>query len=664
MVYLDNKLCLAFSELVPMIVNRDNFYHHKNSGNYTTHGTGGNGRTVYVEYETMPAKHKADVLDYYGCPYSYMCKQPLLEQIEKDHKADTYYRGYVLPNGDKLPSSDYNLEGKPQINYVRRYTEAAEWLNMLIKLTADKKTIKQELNITIAKFWEASIDLIKTRQVNLPKTPKRLREKIKGYELNGYEYLIETHKFGNGYSRKVVGEVAEAFLKEMLAMRNKHSDVVISDEYNRWAKENGLEAITPEAVGYWRKKWKNELILEREGKSTTYNQLSKQARRKRPSAPLLLINSDDNVLDLFYKSSTEKWFRPSLYVVIDAYNDYILGYAIGETVTDELVKEAYRNAQRHVAQLTGNLFTWQQIQTDRWHVSGKNTTKLEHFYNSMAVFTPAGVNNSQAKYVERSFGTVWHSVLKRMFPYNYSGHNITAKQKLNSDHLKPAYFPNVEEAPEQIEAFINAMRNTKRKGSELTRQQEWVQVFATSEKSKNKLLSTEKYLEVYGKTHDYLNGITAKGLTPTIMGQELIYELSQDIIMEHRGKKVQVIYDEADLSTVLVTDHKGLRFLAHTYELLPSAIADYESGDKERLQRLLNEKKALAPMLQGRIDDRKAVLERAQINAQSRIQAGVLVKEVTHQDQKVITAMNNGARVIDIYQEEEETDIYKQMSGQ
>lgn len=656
MIYLNGVLCLEYDELVPVIMTCDSYRHHKESKNLTTHGSGGNGRKVYIEFETLPEKFKTAVKNHYGCPYTYTSRQPILQALEVDAEAEAFYLNYTLPNGDKLPSSNYSIDSKPQINYVQRYTEAANWLNMLIRLTQDKATLKQELNISMSKFWESAIELIKLKQVCLPKSYKRIKEKIKGYQTEGYEYLIETHKFGNSYSKKIVGDVAEALLKELLTLRNKHADTTIAKEYNKWAIENQLKTITPEAVGYWRKKWRNELILEREGMGKTYTTLSKQGRRKRPTAPLLLVNSDDNVLDIYFRAPGNDWFRPVVYVVMDAYNDYILGYAVGSTVTKELIKEAYRNANRHVMKLTGASYCWQQLQTDRWGISGKNTTDLEQFYNSMAISTPAGLKNSQTKYIERSFGAVWHEVLKKCFPGNYSGHNVNAKQKLNPDTLKPAYFPSVTQSEQQVAQFIEAMRQTKRTDCDLTRQQEWLNAFNTSDKSQKRLLSEEQRLQIFGKPHTHLNRIEAKGLTPTLLGKERLYELSQDILFKHVGKQVQVIYDEADLNTVLVTDGKGLRFLAHEYKLLPSAIADYEAGDGERIQNLLNEKKTLLPQIQELITSRKGVLERAKIDAESRLQAGVMVKEITHKDQQLITAVQNGADG-----DEEVIDIYKDM---
>lgn len=643
MEYLDGKLCLEFSELVPEVIAKPLYDYAKAQGNITVHGIGGNGRKVLIEFDTMPVKYKAKVREIYGDPYVYASKMPILNALQWDHKAKAFYSGYVLPNGDMLPATDKDLRGKTQINYVHRYTEAATWLNMLGRLTTDKATLKRELNISIMQFWDEATGLIKTKKVNLPANPKRLKEKLKIYAEGGYESLIEVHKFGNDFSKKIKNKEAESYLKALLSARNKHDDTIVAGYYNEYATELGLDTITPGAVGYWRKKWESFLMLEREGVGKVYNKLSKRGQRKRPSAPLLLINSDDNVLDAFFRTDDSDWFRPVLYVVIDAHNDYILGYAVGANVTKELVKEAYRNAQRHVASLTGDAYCWQQIQTDHWGISGKNTTELEAFYHSMATFTPAGLKNAQTKYVERSFGTTWHQELKKEFPHNYSGHNVTSKEKLNPDNLLPINFPHISEAQERIERFINRMRLTKRKGSELTRLEEWVANFKASEKSKKNRLSPELRLQIFGKFRLDRSGkietnqITASGITPTILGERRVYELSQQQIFDHIGKSVQVIYDENDLSEVLVTDGKNLRFIAREYDLLPGAIADYEEGDRARIDNLLSEKKTILPAIKEWASDWKATLERGGIDAESRIQAGVLTKEINHNDQRLIS---------------------------
>jgi len=352
-------------------------------------------------------------------------------------------------------------------------------------------------------------------------------------------------------------------------------------------------------------------------------------------------------------------------VVIDTFNDYILGYAFGDTITVELVKEAYRNANRHIMELTGGSYKWQQLQTDRWAISGKNTTPLEQFYNDTTNhFTPAQLKNSQSKYIERSFGTVWHQTLKKMFPHNYSGHNLTAKQKLNPDTLKAKNFPVLDNASEQIHLFIEAMRRTSRKDCELNRQQEWLEAFKGSEKSQKYLLSEEQRLQIFGKQNVKRDGlalqtnkITSKGIEVSILGNKHVYELSQMQIAKHIGTSVNVVYDEANLNHVLITDGEQLRFVAYKYKKSPAALADYEEGDAELLRLRLNEKKILAPYIQGFIQERDAVLGRAEIDAESRLQAGVLVKEVTHKDQQLITATQNGKVISMAIDEEDEEEI-------
>ena len=111
MEYIDNKLCLETNELIPMILERKNYDYHRSAGNFIVHGYGGNGRKVFVEYETMPEKQKQAVIDYYGDPYNYIAKQPILKALKLDVDAQEFYQNYVLPNGSKLPSSNYSLDG-------------------------------------------------------------------------------------------------------------------------------------------------------------------------------------------------------------------------------------------------------------------------------------------------------------------------------------------------------------------------------------------------------------------------------------------------------------------------------------------------------------------------------------------------------------------------
>lgn len=361
MEYINNELYLEFDEFVPSVMTKKNYDYHRGVSNIDVLGYGGNGRTVYIKYESLPQKHKAKVLEVYGCPYKYVLRKPLLNSIKHDQAAQDFYTNYVLPNGLKLPASDTDLKGKQQINYVMRYTTAANWLNMLQELTADKATLKKEFNVSVMEFWKAVFELIKIKKVKLPASRKHLLPKLKAYTENGYETLIETHKFGNSFSAKVEDKTSKAVLFGMLEIDVKFDNVDIALEYNKWAVVNNYKPITPEAVGYWRKKWKPYLYPKLEGIGKTNNTFSKKIKGYRPTAPLYLVNGDDNIFDAFFKNNQVKWYRPALYVVIDCFNDYILGYAIGHTITSELIQEAFRDANRHIREITKGNYSWHEL---------------------------------------------------------------------------------------------------------------------------------------------------------------------------------------------------------------------------------------------------------------------------------------------------------------
>ena len=132
-----NTLCLEYGELVPEVMGKPTYDQAKSRGNIKVHGRGGNGSKILIEFESLPPKYKGMVRDIYGDPYVYASKQPIINSLLWDHKAQQYYSEYTLPNGDSLPASDTDVTGKQQINYVHRYTEAASWLNLMIRLTTD-----------------------------------------------------------------------------------------------------------------------------------------------------------------------------------------------------------------------------------------------------------------------------------------------------------------------------------------------------------------------------------------------------------------------------------------------------------------------------------------------------------------------------------------------
>nr|WP_067054128.1 hypothetical protein [Mucilaginibacter sp. L294] len=651
MLYLnDNKLCLTYDEFVG-IFGVETYKSDKKRENITVHGLGGNGRKVFIEYETMQPKRKEEIKKRYGNPYEYLAKQPVLDLIDWDYQAHKFYQDYVLPNNLKLPATNVDAKGKPQINYVERYTKAANWLNMIGRITTDKKALKNNLKLTIGEFWDTVSELILKENIAIPASYKQLTAKLRAYNQlptaeERYELLIEKHRFGNDNAKKIDTDEAEALLLKMLSDPRKHDDTVIAAAYNQYAKAKDKETITPAAVGNFRRKNEHVLAATRDGKKKAYNKYTKEMQRDRASAPLLFINADDNCLDLFFEVETwteaggtkkSKYYRPMVYVITDTYNDYILGYAVGDKVTHELVYQAFRNALNHIQMLTGSYYLPHQLQTDRWGLDVKMKNALGEFYKRVASFTPQAHGVPQGKYIERSFGTEWHQVLKAMPTNNYAGQNITAKERLSAEYIVDAAknYPKIDRVPEVVETFINIMRMKANPKTGISRQKEWIEAFNASEKSKAKQINAGMKLQIMGKKHlnpknpdNSLLTITSAGLRPTINGKQVSIDLPDEVIFQHNGKKVEVFYDPEKLTEFLITDSKGLRFVAQKYNNVPGALADYLPGDGKRIQGLFDAKKQVANLLTETLNTRLLALEGTNIDPQALIQAGVLLKDV------------------------------------
>lgn len=588
-----------------------------------------NAKLNIYPYEQLGKRYRDAVDKCFGNPYNYVAKAPIRNAVKPDHKAEEYYLAYRYDGNKCLPTE-----------HVVKYTKAASWLNMIIQMNDDKKAIKKQLGLSLELFWQNVCELIKIEKIDLPTSYKRLRQSMAEYQENGYESLIDW-RFGNKLAAKVNDEISKSILLELIAHPNQHDDFIVAQAYNRWAIENNYKPIDAATVGVHRRQNRYQLEGQRNGNSSWYNNFGKIIHRTRPSAPLLLIGSDDNDLDLYFrderKGKSNPYYRFKLIVVMDAFNDYILGYSYGETVTTDLIKAAYLDAVYHIRQLTGGWYLMDQIQTDRW-----GSGSLNSFYQSIATYTPATAKVARAKYIERAFGTEWHQVLK-MYP-NYAGKNITSQFRINRDHLDVAKrdFPTIQEGYQYIEDFINRLRLIPDRKTGISRQQQWINAFNTSELSRQHQISEARMLHLLGSKHTHTHTITNGGLRVNFNGQLFTYEVPDELYLQNVGKKVQVTYDPYDYSRVLVTDGGNLRFVAREFEKMSSAIADYKDGDRARLNMMLMQKRKHVEAISESRNKRQEVIERAGVDAASLLQAQVMVKELKQSAEITYQQVSNG----------------------
>lgn len=621
MEYLGNILCITGGELIVSAGNPDGVMAEGTYKSLVYRNRirvlrrASYGSPALVEYDSLPARYREAWEARHGDPHARRKFAPFAERLHEDADAYNVFTSYTYDGGRKLPDEA-----------IVSYCNDAMILNAVRETLEVMMAARKAARLSMAGRWEKMLELVDGVRAdypnNLPKTAVTLKRKYQRYQAEGYTALIHAG-FGNRNRVKVKDAVDEAVLLDILSYGNQLPATVAAETYNLWAESHRAPAITPRTVRNYLTAHAVEIDAARCGSKAWADAFDPVVHRLRPTAPLLLVNSDDNDLDLYFKNGKDNYYRFKLYVVLDAHCDYILGYAFGDQVTGELIREAYRNAMRHIWELTGGYYLWHQTVADRWGLQSDN---LLGFFDSLATFTPPAAGLARSKVIERSFGVEWHNALKHY--NNYAGHNITAKEKHNSDFAQTNLRrrPTVKEAPALIAQFIARMRTLEWKGSGRSRQQVWLDGFRAMEAERMKPITEEVYLQRFGRRHEYENTVRNSGITITIGDLKRTYDVPEEVYRQAVGRKVRVIYDPADLSRVLVEGDR-LRFVATENVPLPMALADMKPGDRERLNAVLERKKRLRDENRTAREARRAVLERIGTDAQSLLQAGVMVKE-------------------------------------
>jgi hypothetical protein len=603
-------------------------------------------RRVLIGFEKLSDENKEKITKRFGNPYDFMARQPIRNLIKYDHQAEEFYLSYRFDETKTLPT-----------DHVHKYSTAASWLNMFKGVVADKKSLKKLLNLTIEKFWEHSIELIKTESIDLPTSYRRLLATLKEYETNGYASLIDW-RFGNKLAAKVKDELSESTLLEMIAHPNQYDDVFIALQYNQWAKKNNYKPIDSATVGNHRRKKEHLIIMHREGNSDLNEKFLPQVKGFRPSEPLYMVESDDNHLDLLFtdpddSTSSKDYHKYKAIVVVDSFNDYVLGYAYAEKLSIELVKAAYLNAMYHIRSITGSWYLPHETKTDKWA-----SKALTPFYRSLGKYVDTPVGSKHRGYIEPFFGSPhWKRCIK-IGANNYTGNNMTAKYRgVNQEFLQR----NIKNRPligneafTQIENFFHRLRHLPQSNN-ISKHDQWISAFNAAAANQKRLINDEQFLLKFGIEH-VGNGsgirITNRGIEPQINNNRYSYDLQTPSLLEYVGKPVSVFYDPYDMSRVLVTDHDKVRLMGYDARLNSRALKDAHLDSRTYLNAALNEKRDDVNYISERTERRKQVMENAGFDAETLLQAGVMVKELRQAaEQKVLVPVSRDF----------EADIYNQI---
>lgn len=535
------------------------------------------GGDALVLFSSLSLDWKNRLTTTFGNPDVEAKKSWFSQHYVSDREAFNFYVGYT-----------YNENQKLELDIVETYTYNASVLNTVLIMKNNRKQYLKALGCSSVDIWDSlSRDVNAFRDVphNLPTTKDSLRYKVTKYAKEGYPSII-SGKFGMKNALKVKEKEQEALLDELLAKHTNLDNELISNLYNMVAERLNWSTITAQTVGNRKKNSNLVVYAGRNGVSALSNNVLMQHKRQKPTTPMLYWTLDGWDAELLYqKTATDKrgyatttyHNRLTMVVVLDAFNKYPIGYAIGTHETPELIKEAMRNAINHTAELFGQRYNPRQLQSDNYQ-----SKVLTPVYEACTKFyTPAKIKNAKSKVVEPYFNHINKTYCKLMD--NWSGHNINSgsKSQPNTEILNKLskFFPDEQGCRQQLEGIIAAERAKK--------QQEYVANWDNVPTDLRLPMPIENYLLALGTKSGMTNKLVGSGLNVTIDGAKQVYD---SFDLEFRKQSYQdwsILYDSKDQSQVLaVSADTKHRFVLERKFIQAMAIDDRGEFDTRELKKV------------------------------------------------------------------------------
>ncbi len=588
MEVIDGKICISHAELTGRIITTANLNNLVRRGRVTQVQRGGNGRTALYAVDSLPLRWRTEVYRRFPDLQEQAESKEFVDTIEPDAKALDFFQTYKLADGRNLPE-DKVLEyasNAAVMNAFRRCWEA--------HVSKRQRTGKKA--VAAKEFWaRAAAALPRLADAfphSLPGSARRLQMKFQEYLQQGYVCFI-SGKYLNGNAAKVADEEQEQVLTALLAHHNNLPDALVAEGYNRFAAAKGWKPITAGAVAVWREKLGTVIRAGRLGVSNFRNNVTMQVKRSRPTTPFLMWSLDGWTVELLYQTTktdkkghnvTTYTNRLTMVVVLDVFNNYPIGYAIGTHESPALIKEALRDAARHSRELTGEMLRATQVQSDRYAIK-----TMHDLYAVMGgKVTPAQAHNAKAKPVEPYFNYL--NTRYCIMCNNWSGFGITSnpKRQPNSDALNRMrhHFPD--------EAGLRAQINEMMRLERMAKYEEFMAGYGKLKPENRLPLSRETYLLNFGAETGFKNVLEGCGLRPTILGVKRDYDCFDLTFRDHAAERWTVLYDPDDLTQVLAVNEAGTRrYMLEEKYVQPMALADRQEGDAQQLERVRTYNKQL-----------------------------------------------------------------------
>lgn len=542
----------------------------------------GLGSYALIEYHSLPERFRLRFEAKYGNPEKIMKQEDM--PLAADSEAQKYYHEYLLPNGEHLPE-DKQTE----------YTLNARVLNALREMRGTQKAMRRACNNNTPVIWSnifaTAEELRQAYGHTLPKSEARLRDKLRQYTKEGYACLV-SGKFCNANTLKIT----KAAGRQIVALRRCRVPVYTTkqlfEEFNRIAERRGWKRLASQSslVQYLERPEIKPLWYD-----AVYGELAAKqlyARRNKTEMPTMrdsLWYGDGTKHNLFYKAveNGKTVVRSaSVYEVIDAYSETLLGYAVSDTENFDAQFRAFRMAIETAGHKPYEIVTDNQ--------GGQRSKIAQKFFaNICRINRPTAPYNAPSKSIESVFGRFQKQVLHE--DWRFTGGNITSKEawKINREFLEAN-----KEKLFTYEEMLEAYSVARSKWNAMKHYQTGIaheEMYRTSVNPATERVTELDMIDLFWLTTERPSIFTADGITIQYQNRKYTYEvLTSDGTpdyawrSENTGREFFVRFDPKSMDRALLYEQTpmGLRYetVAYPYLTVRRNIQEQQEGDMELIR--------------------------------------------------------------------------------
>lgn len=555
MEYFENILCVTYKELLDIMPKGTlNSQLSREKLDVVSRGGGENNPALYA-YSSLPEKYKKRWVERHGEPEKQMRQEMIRNIVKKDEKAENFFEDYRYDKNGELVALPEDVK--------KEYTWNASVLNALMEEFKRLSSSNNKLTGFRRNLWElllvTSEEWRPVYRHSLPGSVGRLKALINKFRPDNYGVLV-SGKYGNSNTLKIEEDGGRYLVALKRSRVPVYTDMEIFEEYNRVAPERGWKPLkSPRSL----REWFNSPRVEPLWYDAVYGEMKAHQRYDRKHRTILpgrrdsLWYGDGTKLNLYYRDENGNKCTTSVYEVVDAYSEVLLGYYISDNEDYIAQYHAFRMAiqtSRHKPY---------EIVCDNQGGHKKNAA-LGLFSKISRIHRPTAPYNGESKTIENIFYRFQSQVLKKRF--GFTGQNITAKRDTSRPNLEFINanidsLPTLEELKEQYAAAREQWNSMKHPATGISR----IEMYNTSVNEATDAVSVSDMVEMFWYTTEKPSLFTASGIEITVQGKKYPYEVfsapgEPDLEWRRRNtyKKFYVQYDPYDMSSVrLLYKDKG-----------------------------------------------------------------------------------------------------------